>query len=271
MRFPHTSAVRIQLLGTGTSTGIPVVGCNCPTCTSGNPYDRRLRSSCFVEVNGVHILIDAGPDLRQQALLYGIRDIDAVLVTHHHFDHVVGLDDLRPFLFANRTPIPCYAMENSANVLRSMFGYIFRDGSYPGVARLTMNIVEGPFEVHSRTNNTRVRIVPIPAMHGSLPVLGYRIGGFAYLTDVSEIPYGSRSLLEDLDVLVLDALRPNPHPMHFSIDQAVEEARLIGARETRFIHMAHGVRHDEVNAMLPDGMQLGYDGMRLAVRGWSSE
>jgi len=258
--------VHVQLLGTGTSTGIPVVGCSCATCTSGNPHDRRLRSSCFVEVDGVHILIDAGPDFREQALLYGIRDVDAVLITHHHFDHVVGLDDLRPFLFENRTAIPCYAMENSADVLRSMFGYIFRDGSYPGVARLDMHTVEGPFEVASRSSSARVQIIPVPAMHGSLPVLGYRIGAFAYLTDVSEIPYGSRSLLEDLDVLVLDALRPKPHPMHFSIDQAVEEARRIGARETRFIHMAHGVRHDDVNASLPDGMRLGYDGMRFSTR-----
>ena len=259
-------AVRIQLLGTGTSTGVPVVGCSCPTCTSGDPRDRRLRSSCIVEVNGVHILIDAGPDLRQQALLYGIRDIDAVLVTHHHFDHVAGLDDLRPFLFTNRTAIPCYAMGNSADVLRTMFGYIFRDGSYPGVARLSLQEVEGPFDVHSRTDTARVRVVPIPAMHGSLPILGYRIGSFAYLTDVSEIPYGSRSLLEDLDVLVLDALRPNPHPMHFSIEQAIKEARSIGARRTRFIHMAHGVRHEDINASLPDGMELGYDGMRLTAR-----
>lgn len=267
MSTQTTSTARIQLLGTGTSTGIPVVGCSCPTCTSGNPHDRRLRSSCTIEVNGVRILIDAGPDFRQQALLYGIRDVDAVLITHHHFDHVAGLDDLRPFLFTNRNAIPCYAMEHSADVLRSMFGYIFRDGSYPGVARLTMHTVEGPFDVQSRTDTSRVRVVPIPAMHGSLPVLGYRLGGFAYLTDVSEIPFGSRSLLEDLDVLVLDALRPDPHPMHFSIEQAVQEAGRIGARETRFIHMAHGVRHDDVNASLPKGMELGYDGMRLSARG----
>jgi len=250
-----------QLLGTGTSTGVPVIGCSCRTCTSDDPRDHRLRCSCLVDVDGVKLLIDAGPDFRRQALETGVSDVDAVLITHHHFDHVVGLDDLRPYLFGGRPRIPVFAMPTSAEILASMFSYIFRDGSYPGVPRLELREVRGPFTVGARESDAGVRVRPIPAVHGSLDVLGFRIGGFAYLTDVSDIPEASLELLDDLDVLVLDALRERPHPMHLTLDRAQEYARRIGAGRTVFTHMAHDILHAEVDERLPEGMELGYDGL----------
>jgi phosphoribosyl 1,2-cyclic phosphate phosphodiesterase len=257
-----SNRVRVEILGTGTSTGVPVLNCPCEICTSNDPRDKRLRCSVFVQAGGVNVLIDTGPDFRQQAFRAGIEHIDAVLITHHHFDHVVGMDDLRPFLLFNRSPIPIYAEPGSADVLRSMFSYIFRDGSYPGVPRLEMNEIRGPFEVASREDNShRLPITPIPAVHGSLDMLGFRIGGFAYLTDVSEIPNASFALLEDLDVLVLDALRDRPHPMHLTIDQAKEVAGRIGARQTYFTHMSHEILHVDFEKRVGEGMAPAFDGL----------
>lgn len=262
------SVVRARLLGTGTSTGVPVIGCACRVCTSDDPHDRRTRCACYVETGGVHVLIDTGPDFRLQALREGIRHIDGVLFTHHHFDHVAGLDDLRPFLFEHRSPIPCFARSNTATVLQGMFTYIFEDGTYPGVPNLELHTIDDAFEVASRRDAGKtVRIVPIDASHGDLPLFGYRIGDFAYLTDTNFIPDSSFDLLDDLDVLVLDALRDRYHPTHFSIDEAVAAARRIGARQTYFIHMTHNVLHAETDALLPDGINLGYDGLAIETRG----
>lgn len=263
-------AVRVTLLGTGTSTGVPVIGCPCRVCTSDDPRDRRLRCAAYVEVDTEHgpvyLVIDTGPDFRQQALNYGIRAVDAVLFTHHHFDHVVGVDDLRPFLFANRTPIPCYADPATADVLRDMFRYIFADGTYPGVPLLDLREIDGPFAVASRdTPEATVEITPLRAYHGDLPVLGFRIGGFAYLTDVSRIPDATFARLDGLDVLVLDALRPTPHPTHFSIEQATAVAEQIEARQTYFIHLTHNVLHYEADAHLPETIHLGYDGLSFSI------
>lgn len=259
--------VRITVLGTGTSTGVPVLNCPCEICTSDNPKDKRLRCAVYVQAGGVNVLIDIGPDFRQQAFWAGIENIDAVLITHHHFDHVVGMDDLRPYLFFNRSPIPLYAESGSADTLRSMFGYIFRDGSYPGVPNLEMHDVAGPFDVVSREDPTRtLRITPIPVVHGSLDILGFRIGGFAYLTDVSKIPNASYSLLKDLDIVVLDALRDRPHPMHMTINKAIEVAGRIGARQTWFTHMSHEVLHRAFEERVPEGMAPAYDGLVLEAR-----
>lgn len=258
----ETNRIRVEILGTGTSTGVPVLNCTCDICTSPDDRDKRLRCSVYVQAGGVHLLIDTGPDFRQQAFRSGIKQVDAVLITHHHFDHVMGMDDLRPFLFSNRTAIPVHAEPGSADVLRSMFSYIFRDGSYPGVPRLEMHEIRGPFEVTSREDvNRSIRITPIPAVHGSLDMLGFRIGGFAYLTDVSEIPHASFSLLDDLDVLVLDALRDRPHPMHMTIDQAVAVAGKIGAKQTYFTHMSHEILHADFEKRVPAGMSPAYDGL----------
>jgi phosphoribosyl 1,2-cyclic phosphate phosphodiesterase len=262
-----TDTLRVTLLGTGTSTGVPVIGCTCRVCRSSDPRDKRTRCACYIEVNGLGILIDTGPDFRQQALREGIRRLDAVLYTHHHFDHVAGIDDLRPFFFENDRAIPCYAPPNTARVLYRMYAYIFADGTYPGVPRLRLHAVEGPFEVTSRYGDGgRVRVEPIEVLHGELPMYGYRIGRFAYLTDASRIPETSYERLRDLDVLVLDALRERPHPTHFSIEEAVRVARRIGARQTYFIHMTHDVLHAEVDARLPEGINLAYDGLWFTCR-----
>ncbi len=259
--------IKVTLLGTGTSTGIPVIGCGCRVCTSSDPRDTRTRCSCYVDADGVRLVIDTGPDFRSQVLREGIDQVDAVLFTHHHFDHVAGVDDLRPFLFRNRCPIPCFARKNTADVLQDMFNYIFEDGSYPGVPDLDLHEVAGVFDVGSRTDSEqRIRVTPIDASHGELPLYGYRIGRFAYLTDTNRIPDASLDLLRDLDVLVLDALREERHPTHFTIDEAVETALHIGAEETYLVHMTHSILHEEVDRRLPDGIQLGYDGLSFEAR-----
>jgi len=252
----------VTLLGTGTSTGVPVIGCGCDVCTSDNPKDDRTRCACYVEVGEMGILIDTGPDFRRQALREDLDRIDAVCYTHHHFDHVVGIDDLRPFFFENRRTMPCYAHPDTAAVLRRNYDYIFGADPYPGAANVALETVDGPFDVPSRYDDAApVPVDPILLYHGDMPVYGYRIGGFAYLTDVSAIPEPSYAGLEDIDVLVLDALRPDPHPTHFSFDEAVAVARRIGARQTYFVHMTHNVRHAAANARLPDDVQLAYDGL----------
>jgi phosphoribosyl 1,2-cyclic phosphate phosphodiesterase len=267
---PVLERVEITLLGTGTSTGVPIIGCSCAVCTSDDPRDTRLRTSAHVVAHTaagpVHLQIDAGPDFRRQALAHGITAADAVLCTHAHFDHVVGLDDLRPLFFGNRTPIPVCCLPNTAEQLRQMFGYIFEDGTYPGVSKLEIREVAAgePFVVESRMHaGAAVEVVSIAAFHGRLPVLGFRVGALAFLTDVSHLPDASYSLLENLDVLVLDGLRPEPHPTHLSFDGAVEVARRVGAKTTRTVHLSHNVSHVEAERLLPPDVQPGYDGLVL--------
>ena len=263
-RHADTPPLTITLLGTGTSTGVPVLGCDCDVCTSPDPRDARTRCACYVRVGPMGILIDTGPDFRRQALREDIDRIDAVCYTHHHFDHVVGIDDLRPYFFDNRRVMPCYAHPDTAAVLRRNYDYIFGADPYPGAANVALEEVDGPFTVPSRYRDAApVPVDPILLRHGDMPVYGYRIGRFAYLTDVSTIPEASYEALDGLDVLVLDALRPDPHPTHFSFDEAVEVARRIGARQTYFVHMTHNVRHAEANARLPDDVQLAYDGLTV--------
>ncbi|MFB6249506.1 MAG: MBL fold metallo-hydrolase [Salinibacter sp.] len=265
-RHASTPPLTVTLLGTGTSTGVPVLGCGCEVCTSDDPRDTRTRCACYVRVGDMGLLIDTGPDFRRQALREDIGRIDAVCYTHHHFDHVVGLDDLRPFFFDNKRTMPCYAHPDTAAVLRRNYDYIFGSDPYPGAANVAIEVVDGPFEVPSRYDNSApVPVDPLLLYHGEMPVYGYRVGGFAYLTDVSRLPEPSHEGLQDIDVLVLDALRPDPHPTHFSFEEAVATARRIGARQTYFVHMTHNVRHAEANARLPDDIQLAYDGLTVEV------
>ncbi|PSQ97078.1 MAG: MBL fold metallo-hydrolase [Bacteroidetes bacterium SW_9_63_38] len=265
-RHADTPPLTVTLLGTGTSTGVPVLGCGCDVCTSDDPRDTRTRCACYIRAGALGLLIDTGPDFRQQAFRENIDRIDAVCYTHHHFDHVVGLDDLRPFFFQNKTVMPCYAHPDTAAVLRRGYDYIFGSDPYPGAANVALEEVDGPFTVTSRHDDPETLPVdPILLHHGTTPAYGYRIGGFAYLTDVSTIPPASFDGLDGIDVLVLDALRPEPHPSHFSFDEAVANARRIGARRTYFVHMTHNVRHAEANAHLPDDVQLAYDGLTVEV------
>lgn len=265
-RHARTPLLSVTLLGTGTSTGVPVLGCECPVCTSDDPRDTRTRCSCYVRVGPMGLLIDTSPDFRRQALREGVDRIDAVCYTHHHFDHVVGIDDLRPFFAENDRAMPCYARADTAAVLRRNYDYLFGDDPYPGAANVDLRVIDGPVSIPSRYGDAPpVPVDPVPLIHGEMPVYGYRIGRFAYLADASALPEASLLLLGGIDVLVLDALRPEPHPTHFSFDEAVAAARRVGARQTYFVHMTHDVRHAEADARLPDGIQLAYDGLTFDV------
>ncbi|MEW6249228.1 MAG: MBL fold metallo-hydrolase [Planctomycetota bacterium] len=291
-------ALRLTILGSGTSHGIPMIACDCAVCTSPDPRDRRTRTSAlfsFPELTAAtgrsgapvdpppgrratsenpesgiespaeapvlrHVLIDTAPELRLQCLANDVRRVDALLFTHTHADHVVGLDDVRRFTFRGPA-LPVYGSAETLARVRQMFDYAFTDDpEYPSAKpNLSSSPITGPFELFGR------RVVPIPYAHGPTEVLGFRIGSAAYCPDCSAIPEESRRLLADLDVLVLDALRRRPHPTHFNLEQAVAEARRIGARRTYFTHITHELGHAATNAELPPGMELAYDGLVCEV------
>jgi phosphoribosyl 1,2-cyclic phosphate phosphodiesterase len=254
--------MRVTFLGTGTSTGVPVVGCHCRVCTSTNPKNQRLRQSVAIETGGKHILIDTTPDLRLQLLRHPIPRLDFVLFTHSHADHMMGLDDIRPFNFRQRESIHAYANAPTAKAVRRAFSYIWDDRSQIGGGKpqLELHEIEGTF------SHDGVEITPIPVAHGNWTILGFRIGNFAYITDTNGIPESSLRLLEGVESLALDGLRPAPrHPTHFVIDEAVEYAKRIRAKETWIIHLAHEVEHEEVEAALPEGIRLSYDGLVLEL------
>lgn len=252
--------MRVTFLGTGTSTGVPVVGCHCRVCTSPRRNNTRLRQSVSIEEAGKYFLIDTTPDLRLQLLKHPIPRLDFVLYTHSHSDHLMGLDDIRPFNFRQREPIHAYANAPTAKAIRRAFSYIWDDRSQIGGGKPQLEL----HEVDDAFEHDGVRIVPIPVTHGDWTILGFRIGNFAYITDTNGVPDSSIALLEGVEVLALDGLRPAPrHPTHFVIDQAVECAQRIGAKETWLIHLTHEVDHDEVEATLPDGIRLAYDGLVL--------
>jgi phosphoribosyl 1,2-cyclic phosphate phosphodiesterase len=250
--------VRVTFLGTGTSTGVPVPTCACAVCRSSDPRDRRLRPSVLLEWPEATVLVDTSTDLRQQALAHPLMRLDAVLYTHAHADHVFGLDDLRMYNWRRGGAIPVYGSSATLEAIRRTFWYVFEDvEAGGGKPAIDPHPVDGPFSIGGRT------IVPVPLQHGRLPILGYRSGGFAYLTDVSAIPEASYALLADLDLLVLSALRLRPHPTHMHLARALEEAARIGAKRTLFTHIAHEIGHEDISRTLPPGIELAYD--RLAV------
>ena len=248
--------MRFTLLGTGTSHGIPMIGCDCPVCTSDDPHDRRTRVSIHVEYDdGFCILVDAAPELRLQCVANNIRRVDAVLMTHHHADHITGLDDIRRFNWLQKKTMPIHGMPETLDRLRQMFWYAFiTDPDYPSSKpAIELIPIDGELDFDGR------RIIPVPLMHGPMPVLGFRFGNFAYCTDCSFISDESMALLQDLDVLILDALRRRPHPTHFNLEQALDWAARIGAKQTFFTHIAHELKHAETNAALPPHTQLAHD------------
>ncbi len=254
--------MRLTFLGTGTSMGVPVIGCECAVCTSPDQHNKRLRTSALLEADGRAILFDAGPDLRQQALAAGIRRVDAVLLTHAHADHIFGLDDLRPLNFAQRAAIPLYGTANTLAMVRERFGYAFVNTS-EGSTRPALELVEiqngVPFDIGN------VTIVPFDVQHGSWTITGFRIGRLGYVTDASSIPASSLAQLRDLDVLVLNALRPKPHPTHFSLGEACAVVADLGPRQALLVHMTHDVEHASVNAALPAPVHLAYDGQIVEI------
>jgi phosphoribosyl 1,2-cyclic phosphate phosphodiesterase len=250
----------VTFLGTGTSTGVPVVGCHCRVCTSDDPRNKRLRQSVKIETRGKHFLIDTTPDLRLQLLREPIPRLDFLLYTHSHADHVMGLDDIRPFNFRQRETIVAYASPFTAKAIRRAFSYIWDTNAQIGGGKPQLEVVEidGPF-VHAG-----IDIVPLPVTHGDWTILGFRIGPFAYITDTNGIPDETARLLEGVEELALDGLRPAPHhPTHFTIPESVGVAKRIGAKRTWIIHVAHEVDHETVEATLPPEVRLAYDGLRL--------
>ncbi|NMB75753.1 MAG: MBL fold metallo-hydrolase [Myxococcales bacterium] len=252
--------MRLTILGSGTSSGVPVIGCRCPVCVSSDARNQRTRSSALVEKGGRCILIDTSPDLRQQALRFGIARVDAVLFTHGHADHVHGIDELRSFNLVALSDIPCFGNEPTLSRLRRTFDYIFQDtGGESLKPFLSLTEVNGPFEAAG------VPVVPVPLWHGKTPALGYRIGDVAYLTDCSRIPEDSLGLLSGLRLLVLDALRHHPHPTHLSIAQAVELVERLRPARAVLTHLSHQVEHAETQSRLPLGVELAYDGMSFEI------
>lgn len=254
--------MRVTFLGTGTSTGVPVVGCRCRVCTSSDPRDQRLRQSVAIESGGKHFLIDTTPDMRLQLLRHPIPRLDFLLFTHSHADHVMGLDDIRPFNFRQREPIHAYANALTAKAVRRAFSYIWDDRSQIGGGKpqLELHEVSGPF------THEGVDIVPIPVTHGDWTIFGFRIGPFAYITDTNGVPPSSIELLRGVEVLALDGLRvAPPHPTHFTIAESVQCAQQIGARMTYLIHLTHDVEHAVVDARLPEGVRLAWDGLEVEL------
>jgi phosphoribosyl 1,2-cyclic phosphate phosphodiesterase len=256
--------MQITFLGTGTSHGVPEIGCDCEVCTSTNPKNTRLRTSIFVEdEHGQGLLIDASADFRQQMLRAKIRKLTDILITHEHADHIFGLDDTRIFSRRQETPINLYLDEKCDQRIRQIYEYVYIEGIQEGGGLPKFNnILVTPGNTFSIGHFT---ITPVEIFHGKLQILGYRINSFAYLTDCSYIPDQSYAYLQDLDVLILDALREKPHPTHFSLEEAVQEATKIDAKRTYFTHMTHRLEHEATNAALPSSMQLAHDGLEIMI------
>jgi phosphoribosyl 1,2-cyclic phosphate phosphodiesterase len=265
--------LKITVLGSGTSHGVPMIGCDCRVCRSTDPHDRRFRPSILIELSGRtaatsgvraavrNILIDTSTDLRAQALAQNVRRVDAILFTHSHADHVLGLDEVRRFNHLQHEAIPVLADGRTLADLRRTFAYIFSTSTPQGggVPQITMSRIAGPFSLGG------VEVVPVPIMHGSRPILGFRLGPFAYLTDCSAIPDSSWPLLAGVRTLILGALRHRPHPTHFSVGEAIDAAARIGPERTYFTHICHDLPHAETCAQLPDGVALAYDGQVLEI------
>lgn len=260
--------MKITVLGSGTSQGIPIVGCKCAACTSSDPRDKRLRVSVFIETDikiidkPLRILIDTSPDFRQQMLVYNITDIDAVLYTHYHIDHIMGLDDIRQINQLHRKHVELYANHETASRIRQTFSYIFDENTYKGGGIPQVNLHEidlKPFDVLGQN------VIPIEYKHGPTNVYGFRIGDFAYLTDCNFIPESEFPKLEGLKILIIDALRYRKHETHYSVDEAIAVSQRINAGHTYFTHMTHDIVHAEASSKLPANIEFAYDGLMFEV------
>jgi phosphoribosyl 1,2-cyclic phosphate phosphodiesterase len=252
--------MEILFMGSGTSMGVPTIGCECKVCVSENPKNKRTRPSLLVRTADKHLLIDTATDLRAQAIREGLKRIDAVLYTHSHADHILGLDDLRPFNFWQKKHIPCYGNEPTMEKICDTFKYVFTEpqpgGSMP---RIEPHVVSDRFEFEG------VTVQPLPILHGRMPIFGYRIGRLSYITDCSEIPSETYSLLKGTAVLVLGVLRYTPHPTHLNLDQALQIIDRVQPDRAFFTHISHDFDHERANAELPEHIRLSYDGLRFEM------
>lgn len=253
--------MKVTFLGTGTSQGVPVIGCHCEVCQSLDFRDKRLRSSIFVETEKVNMVIDTGPDFRQQMLREGVNRLDAVLFTHEHKDHTAGMDDIRSFNFKQRKDMPIFARAQVINQLKREFAYVFAQNKYPGVPQVAIHEIENhPFEVNGLT------VTPIEVIHYKLPVFGFRIHDFTYITDAKTIAPEEADKVRGSRVLVVNALQKAPHISHMTLDEAIDFAQEVGAEQTYFTHISHQLgKHKAVQATLPKGMSLAYDGQKIVL------
>ncbi|MCD7970138.1 MAG: MBL fold metallo-hydrolase [Alistipes sp.] len=250
----------ITFLGTGTSQGVPVISCPCRVCASGDPRDKRLRSSVLVESGGVVIVIDAGPDFRQQMLREDVNHLDAILLTHEHKDHIGGLDDVRAYNYTSRKPVDIYAAVRVQQIIMKDFDYAFGENRYPGVPDMNLHTIGPgrPFTVKG------IEVIPVEGRHYRLPVLGFRIGAMAYLTDFNYIGPEESEKIKGVDILVINALRKEPHLSHFTLEQAIGVGRAAGAKQVYFTHISHQMGlYREEEPLLPEGYHLAYDGLKI--------
>jgi phosphoribosyl 1,2-cyclic phosphate phosphodiesterase len=257
--------MRLTLLGTGTSFGVPQIGCDCAVCRSNDPRDRRTRTGALLEAQGASILIDTPPELRLQLVAARVTRVDAVLYTHEHADHINGIDDLRMFSVRQRAPLPLYGPPETLARIRESFGYIFDDEVLPYVGTSKPSLTLHPLEPGVRSRVAGIEVLPLAFAHGHARVYGYRVGPLAYLTDVKAVPEAERAALRGVEVLVINALWWRPHPTHLSISEAIATAEAIGAKRTYLTHLTHETGHAELAAQLPAGVEPGYDGLVITV------
>jgi len=252
--------LKIRFLGTGTSQGIPIIGCDCPVCTSDDVRDQRLRSAILLKINEQNLVIDIGPDFRQQMLKAKVKKLDAVLITHEHNDHIIGLDDVRPFNFQSNNDMPVYARPNVQIDLKNRFPYIFSKNPYPGAPSVVLRNIEVniPFKIGETT------IIPIEAFHGKLPVFGFRIGDFTYLTDIKTISPAELEKVKGTKLLIISALHMKEHHSHLNLNQALDLIKRINPAQSYITHLSHkmGLHHD-VEKLLPPNVLIGYDNLEI--------
>tara|TARA_Y100000746_G_scaffold230982_1_gene243671 strand:+ start:233 stop:994 length:762 start_codon:yes stop_codon:yes gene_type:complete len=253
--------MEITFLGTGTSQGVPVIGCNCDVCLSHNPKDKRLRSSVLINVDGNTLVIDTGPDFRQQMLRENVKKLDAVLFTHSHKDHTAGLDDIRSYNFRSKKPMEVFCSNDVLSALKMEFSYIFADFKYPGVPKVNINLID-----KSIFNFNNISITPIKALHHKLPVHGFRIKDFVYLTDISEISQEEKKKILNADIIVLDSLRKEPHLSHLCLQESIDLIKEVNPKRAYLIHISHLMGlHNEINSEIPSNISLAYDGLKITI------